>query len=100
MGVRFDQAGQHSHIRQINNLRARGNLRRGSIADTLNLVAANHNHLIVLRSVGAGVNQRTSANHGDLRRCSRAVRLADRGYREQQDNDATEGILQDRSLRG
>ena len=55
VGVAIDQAGQHGHLRKIDDLGVGRN--RQALADLLNLVVADENDLIVEHGAGLRINQ-------------------------------------------
>ena len=63
-------------LRKIDDGRARRHLGARRVRDTLDAVAANHDHLIAPRLVGLAINQRAGANHGDGRRRSALTGVA------------------------
>ena len=60
--VGIDEAGQDRGFRQVNHSRAGGNLRGRRIANTLDAIAVDDDHLIVPRLVGLAVDEGTGAN--------------------------------------
>ena len=87
MGI--DQAGQHRGVRKINDARVRRN-GRGSVAYRLNAIAANHDDLIAAWLVARAIDERTGADHSDLRRRQglRRLRLERDANQEQTKRDA------------
>ena len=59
-----DQSGQHRHFREINHSRASGNCEPKS--NRLNLVGADHDHLVARNRTLVRINQLAGHNHRDL----------------------------------
>src|SRR5579859_5628274 len=81
--VRIDQSRQHRRRREVNDFRARGDL-RAAVRNSLDALAAHKNQLIFLRGIARSVNQRSCPNHRQRRGARRGTLRSQRAAPREQ----------------